>query len=210
MARRWVPARTGMAVAVCASAALLWLSGCSSGSLLPKPTPSSTSSSPSPASSVSQPSWAAALGSGVTVDPPGTVLSGHGSPGSVVQAVLETESTSGLAASCPYYTPSFQSECRQLAAKASGSGETDTVKNFHLGYVAVDGDRALVGFTATICLSGRGCVTNSDPAAVFSSGESFSALWPQEIAAMNSPTFAYSLANCVKVGDAWYNYPPTP
>jgi hypothetical protein len=44
--------------------------------------------------------------------------------------------------------------------------------------VAIDGARALVGVTGKICKPGNKpeCVTNADPAAIFSMGSTFMAL----------------------------------
>lgn len=73
-----------------------------------------------------------------------------------------------------------------------------------IGYVAVDGTRALVGFTGKICSPGSSpeCVANTDPAAIFSSGGTFGSLWAQTVNWTSSS--AYALLPCVEVGGKWY------
>jgi hypothetical protein len=41
-------------------------------------------------------------------------------------------------------------------------------KNVKLGYTAIDGDKALIGFTGTVCVLelSPSCFTNNDPAAI--------------------------------------------
>ena len=58
--------------------------------------------------------------------------------------------------------------------------------------------------TGTFCAAGT-CSTNSDPAALFSSGKTFSALWSS---ANTQNQGVYSLAACIKVGGKWYIYQP--
>ena len=78
--------------------------------------------------------------------------------------------------------------------------------------VAIEGDRALVGLTGTYCdPSGTPkCTTNTDPAAILSSGRSFDTLYPQAVQAgsSNSTSTAYSLAPCQRVDSHWYIYVP--
>ena len=52
-----------------------------------------------------------------------------------------------------------------------------TVKNFAIGYIAVDGKQALVGSTGIFCVPDEKprCVPNHDPAAILASGKSFKA-----------------------------------
>jgi len=78
------------------------------------------------------------------------------------------------------------------------------VTNFALGYVVIDGNRAAVGMTGNFCTPGHSpeCFTNDDPAAVFSSAKSFSALWSNAV----TPSSEYSLNPCIEVGGKWYIY----
>jgi hypothetical protein len=150
---------------------------------------------------MSRASWAAALGSGVTVDAPTSAAAGNGSPQAVVTGVAAAESSGNYASLCSYLEPSVQSECNsEVSAESSASpsalaSQIGTVKNVTVGYTAIRGDQALVGATGTFCASGT-CSTNSDPAALFSSGQTFSALWS---AATNHAPGGYSLAACVEV-----------
>ena len=86
-----------------------------------------------------------------------------------------------------------------------------TTTGFSLGYVAVDGDRALVGFTGTVCQPGQHpeCVTNRDPAAIFSTAKPFATLWTESIASANSPILSYALTPCMRISGRWYLYSPT-
>ena len=68
------------------------------------------------------------------------------------------------------------------------------------------GHEALVGGTGTFCASGK-CTTNTDPAALFSSGKTFSALWST---ANNQNPGIYSLAALIiEVDGKWYIYQPS-
>jgi len=212
MARRYRAGR-GFGVAACGAVMLLWLTGCGSGSGIGpgashSPTGSGSASASGSQTSGSEPSWAAALGPGVTVVPPGTTPPGHESPGGVMQAVANEVDTGTPEQLCAYFPPSYQPQCRQAEAGQPGEGP-NTMQHFALGYVAIDGGHALVGYTATSCLSSGRCYTNSDPAAIFDSGKPFATLWPEAIASENSSTYGYGLSPCVKVGSDWYLYPPS-
>ncbi|MBO0825644.1 MAG: hypothetical protein J2P27_17590, partial [Actinobacteria bacterium] len=73
-----------------------------------------------------------------------------------------------------------------------------------IGYVAIDGTRALVGFTGTICSPGSTpeCVTNTDPDSIFYTMESFATLWARMVNSSSGNT--YALLPCVEVGGKWY------
>lgn len=91
-------------------------------------------------------------------------------------------------------------------------GGLTTWKNFRLGYIAVKGSQAVVGVTGTYCTAGQtpGCVTNSDPAAIFSAARTFPVLFAQAEAG-NNPNVtgnSYTLAPCVRIGTNWYLYQP--
>ncbi len=94
------------------------------------------------------------------------------------------------------------------------SGSSPTFRKFALGYVAVDGNEALVGVTATLCVPNEtpACTSNDDPAAIFSEAKPFPELWTESVASDISTTTSnsYSLAPCVKVGTQWYVYNPGP
>ncbi len=154
------------------------------------------------------PPWAKTLGAGVTVVAPASQAPGHGSPGSVVRSYIDSLNGGNLRALCPLIEPAGQATCRQ-ALRGSASSNGTSFTHFALGYVAVDGDRALVGLTGTYCNPGEKprCTTNNDPAALFSaSGASFDSLFTTALAAQNPSTTdnTYSLAPCVRVGGKWY------
>ncbi len=84
------------------------------------------------------------------------------------------------------------------------------MRNFALGYVAIDGNEALVGSTGTSCSPDAKptCESNDDPAAIFTEAKPFPELWTESVAATLSTTNSYQLIPCVKVGNKWYVYDP--
>lgn len=151
-------------------------------------------------------SWAKSLGSGVTVTGPGGASTASGTPGAVMQSVVNDLQERQYSKLCALYQASVQAECSTAFSSESSSAiatEMPTTKNFAVGYTAIDGDEALVGTTGTFCAPNQkpGCYTNSDPAAILDSGKSFATLWSQA-ASSNSGT--YSLAPLVKVNGTWY------
>ncbi len=149
------------------------------------------------------PSWASALGAGVTVAAPAQVAPGNGSPGAAVAGLLAAAGAKRYTAECAYVEPSAQATCTSGAAQLS-PGSAPYIKNAAIGYVAIHGDEALVGTTGTFCSPGQTpeCYTNDDPAAIFSSRKSFGALWAE--ANNTGSQNVYILAPCVKVGGKWY------
>jgi hypothetical protein len=168
-----------------------------------------SSKSNSSKSATTTPSWAAALGAGVTVTPPSSnPPADTSSPGGVVKAELAAFTSGRLAAMCNYLEPAVQARCSSAVA-----GQTDTgalYTNFALGYIASKGTQALVGTLGTDCEPNASptCVTNSDPAAVFSSDKTFDLLYSEAVASQSSSGHAYALIPCVKVGSNWYVYLP--
>jgi hypothetical protein len=173
-----------------------WLAGCGAGG----------SQAPTPTATPPAQSWQQALGPGVTVTKPVTTAPGFGSPGAAVQGIADAETAAG----CRYFEPSAQAECRKIFTEVP-SADLGTDTGFSLGYVAVDGDRALVGAIGTQCQPGQHpeCVTNRDPAAIFSTAQSFAALWAESIASANTSVFSYALTPCVRIAGRWYLVFPT-
>jgi hypothetical protein len=160
-------------------------------------------------SSSSAPSWAAALGSGVTVQAPASATPGNGSPGAAVEGLFSAVNNKHYATECTYMEPSVQADCKSGIASVTSS-TSPTLQNAAIGYVVVDGDRALVGTTGKFCVPDQkpACYTNTDPAAIFSANrKAFSALWTEENGI--SSDNVYSLAPCVKVNGKWYLYEPS-
>jgi hypothetical protein len=130
----------------------------------------------------------------------------------VAAGIVAAENSGDYTSACDYYVPSLQSSCKtQMSAAVSASPSAlasaiGHASNFGIGYVAVKGNDALVGTTGTFCSSGS-CFTNSDPAALFSAGKSFAALWTA--ANGNTSSNAYSLAPVTEVGGKWYLYSPS-
>lgn len=151
------------------------------------------------------PAWISALGPGVTVTGPEQVAPGQHSPGAVLAGALAALSSNDPAAACEYlYAPAPGGRCA-AQFRDTPRNQLPYALSPRIGYVAIDGTRALVGFTGKICSPGNTpkCVTNTDPATIFSGGSTFTTLWMQT----TSPTFGnsgYSLQACVESGGKWY------
>jgi hypothetical protein len=109
---------------------------------------------------------------------------------------------------CKYEQPSEQSSCRSTfgqVTKAEVADQLPAFKNFALGYTAIDGTKALIGITGSVCVPNQKprCYTNKDPAAVLDSGKPFATLWSEAIAA---PANVYSLSPALEVNGSWYAY----
>lgn len=208
--------RSGLAMGGVVAAVAVAMAGCgSSGSSAPGASGGAAGgpASSAAAAAVATPSWAAGLGSGVTVYGPGSAAPGNGSPGAVVTGLIKAELAGDYVGTCSYIAPTDQSQCKTgMAAEASASpsamaSSIGTVTNFAVGYVAVHGDQALVGTTGKFCGNGS-CYTNTNPAALLSSGKSFSALWSAAVGS-ESTASAYALAPVTEVGGKWYIYSPS-
>lgn len=182
--RKAIPAM----LAACALALLLAITGCSSNS---------------------QPSWASALGSGVTVVGPAHPAPGYGSPDAAVEGALGALGSKRYSSLCAYVEPAVQAPC-EIGMAQETSATAPTVKNVALGYAAIDGKEALVGTTGTICSRSPQpeCSSNSDPAALLSGGTPFASLWAQQTQPGRSNTL-YQLAPCIEVDGHWYFYEPS-
>ena len=194
---------TGMVSCSIAVLAMAGIGGCSSGG-------SSTAGTSSPGTgrgtAGASPSWAKSLGSGVTVTPPGA--SAAGSPGAVLASAIAAIEAGSYPKICDYLQPAQQSKCRSALGSAQASAiaaAMPTVKNLAVSYTAIDGTRALVGMTGTICSPQQKptCVTNNDAAAIFDGGKTFSVLWTE---AVSSTSNAYSLTPMTEIKGKWYGY----
>jgi hypothetical protein len=191
-------ARTGAAAAACGAAAAVALVGCSSGG------------GSVPATSKSAPSWAAALGSGVTVISPGTAPTGNDTPGSVMTDVANGLNQKNISDLCnalpPSDSPKCQSEYKSLSKSQLDSG-LGSITNFKIGYIVVKGTQAIAGDTGKECNPDtKKCFSNSDPAAIFSSNKgNFAALWKTVTTATNGTT-AYTLTPLTQINGKWYLY----
>jgi hypothetical protein len=152
------------------------------------------------------PSWAKALGAGVTVTA-GNVSPGDGSPGGSLLGALTGAEAADFSKFCSYFPPSEQDNCNSTYSgvpAASLKTAMPTYKNVVVTYTAIDGNEALVNVTGTICDPNQtpSCISNSDPAAVFDSGNPFTTLWSESVANSSS----YSPAPMTKVNGKWYIY----
>jgi hypothetical protein len=170
--------------------------GCSSGP--------SGSSAASPRTTA--PAWAKSLGSGVTVTGSSTAKAGDGSPAGVFLSLLKDIRAGKFSPMCAFYQPSLQSKCKSQIGSipaAEVKSVLPTYKDLVPSYTAFDGDKALVGSTGAVCAAGS-CSTNTNPAALFDSGKSFSTLWQAPADGSNSS--AYALIRLIKVNGTWYLY----
>jgi hypothetical protein len=184
-----------VALAACALAGLAAVTGCTSGG-------------GHPSQAGGQPSWAAALGPNVTVDPPHSASAGDRSPQGVVIGVAAAFTSGHFVDLCKYQQP--RAGCTSFWGSPNLRSQVDladypTFKNLKIGYTAIDGDKALVGFTGTICVLKEypSCFTNKNPAAVLDTGKSFSALWSQSL---TSQANVASLNPAIKINGNWYAY----
>ena len=194
----------GAVLLACGAVGLLAMTGCSAGSASSSAGgagASATASAPSAAPSSTAPSWAAALGTGVTVVPPGSAAPGHGSPAAVLAGLFQAVKAKNATGYCGYAEPSTQAQCKSALTQISAS-QFPSVKNGVPGYAVIDGDKAVAGLTGTLCATGQTeCIKNSDPAAVFTTLHSFDALWKN---AMTSNDSIYTLTPLTKVNGNWY------
>jgi hypothetical protein len=180
-------------LAACGCFAVVALAGCGSGT------------GGGSAVAAKAPSWAAPLGSGVTVEAP-TRAPSMGSPQAVMTAYVRALDAGNFSGACGYVVPSDQASCKSVLADAGGqlAMPSGVIYNgFGLGYTVIAGTQALVGATGRLCVltQAQTCVSNSNPAAVLDSGKSFAALWSQ---ALNAPSNAYSPVPCVRMNGTWY------
>jgi hypothetical protein len=156
-----------------------------------------------------QPSWAGSLGSGVTVESPGSTVAGNVSLEGVLIGVATAFSTGHYSDMCRYAEPSQRSGCTSAWSGSPGLdvdlADFPTFKNLKPGYIAIDGDKALIGFTGTVCVLklSPSCFTNKDPAAILDSGKSFSALWMQSLMWYGD---GYYPSPAVNINGNWYAY----
>lgn len=201
-------AGAGPALLACAATGALTLAGCGSSgpsASMAVANPGALGTSGAGATSA-RPSWASALGAKVTVVAPHSVSPGHGSPAAAIAGEVAAINSRHLAAACAYDEPNSQAACRSQVGKMS-AGPLPYSRNFAVGYIVIDGDKAVAGMTGKFCTPGQTpeCFTNRDPAAIFSTAKSFSALWTNAI----TPSNTYSLNPCIKVDGKWYIYAST-
>ena len=152
------------------------------------------------------PTWAKALGTGVTVTA-GNASPGDGSPGGSLLGTLASANAADIAKFCSYFPPSEQDYCNSTYSAipaASLKSQMLTSKNVVVTYTAIDGDEALVNITGTVCDPSQtpSCTSNSDPAAVLDSGKPFTTLWAESVASSGG----YTPFVMTKVNGRWYNY----
>jgi hypothetical protein len=196
-------------LAACGVIVALVAAGCGSSSASGNPAATGGSgATAAPPPSNTQPAWVNSLGPGVTVTGSGSATAGDGSPAGVILTVVKDEQSGHLDDMCSSTQPSQQATCKsQLGSVpvAEIKAYMPTYKNLVTTYTAIDGNKALVGSTGSVCFptGTPKCITNTNPAAVFDSGKSFAALWNE---AANSKNDSYALADLIKVNGTWYAY----
>ena len=201
--------RTGLAA--CGVIVALVAAGCGSSSTNGNSAaPGRPGATAAPSPSNTQPSWVKSLGPGVTVTRSSSATAGDGSPAGVLLTEAKDLQSGHFADTCSIVEPSQQATCKsQLGSvpAAEIKAVLPTFKNFAITYTAIEGDKALVGATFSLCVPNATpkCITNTDPAAIFDSGKSFATLWNESV---NPKGNSYALTPLIKVSGAWYVYSP--
>lgn len=145
---------------------------------------------------------------GLRVLPPKQTSPGHESPAAAFTGLVHDLNIERYTDACQYFEPVVQEQCHvEMTETAPYSFRV--FSPFAIGYVVVNGDKALVGWTGSLCIAGTAspvCTVNQDPAGGFD-GSSFEAIW--DAAAQNrSPysTTSYGVDPAIRVGGSWYNY----
>jgi hypothetical protein len=109
-------------------------------------------------------------------------------------------------------TSSIAFAAPNAAPSALPNSESGWAKTLGAGVVVVPPEHIAAGHgsTGTDCAANfkPRCSSNQAPAAIFSTGRTFKALWAQTVAAYSSTANAYSLDLCTKIGGRWYSYVP--
>jgi hypothetical protein len=194
-----------LGLAVCGVIVALVAAGCGSSSTSGNSAATGGSSATArPSSSNTQPAWVKSLGPGVTVTDSSSATAGDGSPAGLFLTEVKDIQSGHFADMCSAAQPSQRATCKSELGSLSAA-ELPTFKNLATTYTAIDGDKALVGSTGSLCGPNATpkCLTNTDPAAIFDSGKSFATLWNE---AVNSNSNGYALIPIVKVNGTWYGY----
>lgn len=204
------PRTTGTALLAVLAVAVLVLAGCSSAK---SPGAAGSSPAPSPTGSPS-PSTTDTGGSGpvvtITSSPPTIgspapsstglavtgVAPGHGSPAAANAGFLNASVKGDFEGACAYALPSEQPTCKTLLGQSSTAVQGSPLR---VGNVVTNGNQALVTLLGTICASGAGCVTNTDPnAGLPANAAAFAAAYEN---ALNN----FNLTQpCQQSGGQWY------
>jgi hypothetical protein len=158
------------------------------------------------------PKWMTALGPGVTVTRPEQVTPGHGSPGAALAGLMAALSSKNPAMACDYISWGPAAARCKVRTGQGPRNQLPYSVSIKIAYVAISGTRALVSFTGKICppravnpMPGTPvCMTNTNPAAIFSAGNTFAALWTQTANPSSSDALSYTLQPCVEVDGKWY------
>jgi hypothetical protein len=135
-----------------------------------------------------------------------TATAGDGSPAGVFLTVVKDLESGHFTDVCSAVEPSQQASCKSQFGSipmAEIKADLPTYKNLATTYTAIDGDKALVGVTGSMCEpeATPKCATITDTAAAFDSGKSFATLWNE---AVNPKSSGYTLSPLIKVNGAWY------
>lgn len=200
-------------LAVCGVFVALLAAGCGSSSTSGNPAAaggSTATAAPSPTNT--QPAWVKSLGPGVTVTDSSSATAGDGSPAGTFLTEVKDLQSGHFVEMCSVIEPSQQAGCKSEMGSVSAAvlkSEMPVFKNIVIPYTTVDGDKALIGSTGSVCAANATpskCSTNTDPAAIFDSGKSFASLWKETVNSGTSNSNAYALNPLIKVNGVWYGY----
>jgi len=120
----------------------------------------------------------------------------------VADAFLTATRTKDFLAFCSLAVPSEAARCRTTLSSSSASQVK--FKDLAVGTVTVQGDKALVVFTGSICdPTGAQCQTNTDPNAALANGTSFDKAYAAALNGSNGSSSAFASA-LVHQGGLWY------
>jgi len=187
--------RSRQAISACGIVVVLAVAGCGAGG-------SSVVAGSAPATKASPPpTWAAALGPGVSVTGP-TDAPAPDTPAAAVVGWVHQLAAPNPGGSCLYWVPTELANCQSFMSTEDQQAYGLKYKSFAAGYTAIYSDLALVVVIRTHLCQPKACTPdNTNPAADLDSGKSFVALWTQ---AINPDGNDSDLIPCIQGDGVWY------
>ncbi len=187
--------RARKVIAACGVLAVLAVAACGSGG-----PGAAAGSAATPVAVSPPPSWAAALGSHITIFAPPTAGPAADTPAAAVAGYVHQLAAPNPAGACLYWIPTSQADCQ---SDMSDTTEVSiSYSSFRIGYTAVYSDVALVVLMFTHLCQAKSCVPdNTNPAALLDSGKSFDDLWTL---AMKPGGANSELLPCIQGDGVWY------
>lgn len=139
------------------------------------------------------------------VNPARTVTPGHRTPQDAVDGYLHSLITGDFLGSCQYDIPATQSQCLNVMGQVP-SGYTVSVRNFGLGAIHIDGDRALVVVLGTFCqnMGSPRCSTNKDTNVDVDPSRSFTENYNSAVTTTRDWSTGYFATPLEKIDRRWY------